>query len=195
MNAGVGVNEDALGGEALGAVAGNGIAVVEMRMLAGVEFDLAVIAKACGDAAIGMDRFDDGKVAIRNAERFVGCGELDTLACGADVHVAGGGGHGEETAPDGEAGQRVVDLGLGEQALRVGDFGDVAEAGLIARGRLPSRRCAPLPPATGVLAAMRRAPFSVATARFHWARRSVAICCGPGLLRADGGGLRGLAGA
>ena len=82
VNAGVGVNEDALGGEALGAVAGDGIAVVEMRMLAGVEFDLAVIAKACGDAAIGMDRFDDGKVAIRNAERFVGCGELDTLACG-----------------------------------------------------------------------------------------------------------------
>ena len=32
--------------------------------------------------AIGMDRFDDGKVAIRNAERFVGCGELDTLAYG-----------------------------------------------------------------------------------------------------------------
>ena len=33
MNAGVGVNEDALGGEALGTVAGNGIAVVEMRVL------------------------------------------------------------------------------------------------------------------------------------------------------------------
>ena len=80
VNAGVGVNEDALGGKALRAVAGDGIAVVEMRMLAGVEFDLAVIAQACGDAAIGMDRFDDGKVAIRNAERFVGCGELDTLA-------------------------------------------------------------------------------------------------------------------
>ena len=29
-----------------------------------------------------MDRFDDGKVAIRNTERFVGCGELDALAYG-----------------------------------------------------------------------------------------------------------------
>ena len=46
VNAGVGVNEDALGGEALGAVAGDGIAVVEMRMLAGVEFDLAVVVEA-----------------------------------------------------------------------------------------------------------------------------------------------------
>ena len=44
--------------------------------------NLAVIGQACDDAAIGTDRFDDGKVAIRNAERFVGCGELDTLAYG-----------------------------------------------------------------------------------------------------------------
>ena len=55
VDAGIGVNEDAFGGEALRAVAGDSIAVVEMRMLPGVEFDLAVIAKACGDAAIGMD--------------------------------------------------------------------------------------------------------------------------------------------
>ena len=35
VDAGVGVNENAFGGEALGAVAGDGIAVVEMTMLAG----------------------------------------------------------------------------------------------------------------------------------------------------------------
>ena len=82
VNAGVGANEDALGGKALRAVAGDSIAVVEMRMLAGVELNLAVIGQACGDAAIGTDRFDDRKVAIRNAECFVGCCELDTLAYG-----------------------------------------------------------------------------------------------------------------
>ena len=52
MDAGVGVDEDALGGESLGAVAGDGIAVVEMAMLAGVELDLAVIVEAGGNAAI-----------------------------------------------------------------------------------------------------------------------------------------------
>ena len=41
-----------------------------------------LLSRPRGDAAIGTDRFDDGKVAIRNAERFVGCGELDTLAYG-----------------------------------------------------------------------------------------------------------------
>ena len=45
MDAGIGVNEDALGGESLGAVAGDGIAVVEMTMLAGVELDPAVLSR------------------------------------------------------------------------------------------------------------------------------------------------------
>ncbi len=82
MNAGVGVNEDALGGKPLRAVARDSIAVVEMRMLTGIEFNLAVITEARDHPAVGMDRFDDGKVAIRNTERFVGCGELDALAYG-----------------------------------------------------------------------------------------------------------------
>ena len=48
VNAGIGVNEDAFGGEALGAVTGDGIAVVEMTMLVWVEFDLAVVVEADG---------------------------------------------------------------------------------------------------------------------------------------------------
>ena len=48
VDAGVGVNEDPFGGEALGAVTGDGIAVVEMAMLVGVEFDLAVVVEADG---------------------------------------------------------------------------------------------------------------------------------------------------
>jgi hypothetical protein len=42
VDAGIGVNQDALGGETLRAVAGDGVAVVEMAMLAGAELDLAV---------------------------------------------------------------------------------------------------------------------------------------------------------
>ena len=82
MDAGIGMDEDALGGEALGAVTGDGVAVVEMTMLAGVEFDLAVVVEACRDPTIGMDRLDDREVAIGNAERFVGRGELDAVAYG-----------------------------------------------------------------------------------------------------------------
>ena len=82
MDTGIGVNEDAFGGKALGPMTGYGVAVVEMTMLFGVEFDLAVVVEADGQAAIGLDRLDRGHVAIRNAERFVGCGELDTVAYG-----------------------------------------------------------------------------------------------------------------
>src|ERR1035437_7961124 len=43
------------------------------------------------------------------------------------LNIAAGRGHAEQAAPDGEAGQRVVDLGLGEQPLRVGDLRNGAE--------------------------------------------------------------------
>ena len=42
VNAGIGVNEYAFGSETLGAMTGNGVAVVEMAMLADVELDLSV---------------------------------------------------------------------------------------------------------------------------------------------------------
>ena len=68
MNFGIGLDENAFGGKALGAVAGDGVAVVEMTMLVGVEFDLAVVVEADGQAAIGVDRLDRSDVAICNAE-------------------------------------------------------------------------------------------------------------------------------
>jgi len=43
VNAGVGVHEDALGGEALGAVASDGVAMVKMAVVVGVDIDLTVI--------------------------------------------------------------------------------------------------------------------------------------------------------
>jgi hypothetical protein len=80
VDTGIAVNEDAFGGKALGAVTGNGVAVIEMTMLVGVEFDLAVVVEASGKAAVGMDCLDDGKVAVSNAERFLWRGELNTVA-------------------------------------------------------------------------------------------------------------------
>ena len=80
MDAGIGVNEDPFGSEALRTVTGDGVAVVEMTMLAGVEHDLAVVVEAGGEPTIAVDRLDDGEVAIGNAKRFVGRGELDAIA-------------------------------------------------------------------------------------------------------------------
>ena len=80
MNFGISVDENTLGGQALGAMARDGVAVVEMAMLTGVEFDLAVVIKEGGETTIRMDRLDDSEVAIGNAERFVRRGELDSIA-------------------------------------------------------------------------------------------------------------------
>jgi len=82
VNAGIGMNEDVFGGNALGAVTGDGIPVVEMTMLAGVEVDLPIIDEVGGETAIGIDGLDGGQLAIGNPERFVGRGELDAVAHG-----------------------------------------------------------------------------------------------------------------
>ena len=82
VDGGIGVNENVFGGEALGAMAGDGVAVVEMTMLAGVELDLAVVVEACTEPTIVMDGFDGREVAIGDAKRFVGRGELDAVANG-----------------------------------------------------------------------------------------------------------------
>lgn len=68
MDAGIGVDEDTLGGETLRAVAGDGISVVKVAVLAGVELNLPVIVQAGREAAIGMDRLYDGKVTVGDSE-------------------------------------------------------------------------------------------------------------------------------
>lgn len=67
MDAGVRVDEDAFGGKTLRAVTGNGIAMVEVTIFAGVELDLTVVVDAGGDAAIGMNRHDRAQVAVSDA--------------------------------------------------------------------------------------------------------------------------------
>jgi hypothetical protein len=56
VDAGVGVNEDAFRSEALRAVTGDGVAVVEMTMLACPELDLAVVVEASGKARRARQR-------------------------------------------------------------------------------------------------------------------------------------------
>ena len=58
MDPSVSVNQNAFGGESLGAVTGDGIAVVEMTMLGGFELDLAVVVEACRKPTVGMDGLD-----------------------------------------------------------------------------------------------------------------------------------------
>jgi hypothetical protein len=54
VNTCIGMHQHAFGGQALGAVTGDCVAVVEMTMLACVEFDLAVIVEACREPTFGF---------------------------------------------------------------------------------------------------------------------------------------------
>ena len=55
MDAGVGVNENAFSGEALSAVARDGVAVVEVTMVGRVELNVAVVVEASGNSAVRRD--------------------------------------------------------------------------------------------------------------------------------------------
>ncbi len=76
------MNEDALSGKALGAVAGDSIAVVEVTMLTGVELNVAAIVRTGGKATNRTDLFDGSEVPFVNAKGFVGCGELNAVSDG-----------------------------------------------------------------------------------------------------------------
>ena len=80
MNAGVCVNEDALCCKPLGTVAGNGVAVIEVAVVSGIELDSAVIIEPRSNSTIQCDRLDEGEIAVGGAERFVRGRELDPVA-------------------------------------------------------------------------------------------------------------------
>lgn len=61
-------------------MAGNGVPVVKMAMLFGIEFDLLAVVEAGRDASIRRHGFDGGKVAVGDAKRLVWSGELNTIA-------------------------------------------------------------------------------------------------------------------
>jgi hypothetical protein len=80
MDTSIGVNQDTLGRESQGAVAGDGVAMIEVAVLAGAEFDPAIAFEPTRDATIGCDGFNHGKAAIDDAKRLVWCGELNPVA-------------------------------------------------------------------------------------------------------------------
>ena len=55
MNTGVGVNQDALGGESLRAVTGNGITVIEVPVFGSIEFDAAIVIDSDGNSTVRRD--------------------------------------------------------------------------------------------------------------------------------------------
>jgi hypothetical protein len=69
MNVSINMNEHALRGQPLGgAVAGDGVAVVEVAMLCRVEFDLPAAFQPRGDTPIRRNGLDDGKIAVGNSK-------------------------------------------------------------------------------------------------------------------------------
>ena len=54
--------------------------MVEVSLLLGIEFDLAVVFETGRNAAVRRDGLERGEVAIGDAERPIGCGELDAFA-------------------------------------------------------------------------------------------------------------------
>jgi len=68
VDARVRMNEDALSGESLGAVARDGITVVKVAVLGGVKFDPTVILEPGYDPATRRNGFDYGKVTIGNLD-------------------------------------------------------------------------------------------------------------------------------
>ena len=83
VNAGVGIDQDALGGESLGAVTGDGVAVIEMAMLTWRRIRCCrLLSRRAVICPSGRDGLDDGKVAIGDAKRLVRSGELNAVADG-----------------------------------------------------------------------------------------------------------------
>jgi hypothetical protein len=80
VNGSVSIHQNPLGGEALRAVAGDRIAMIEVSVVSGVEFYPSVVVETGGNLPIRSDGLYDGKVAIRDPQLPVGSSELNTVA-------------------------------------------------------------------------------------------------------------------
>ena len=95
----------------------------------------------------------------------------------------------EQRPPDAETGQRIIDLGLGQQALSFRDLIDVAKSRLIASCRLLGRGARGGDLDRRIRGHASRAGERATSAAFHWAFKLVAICMVLGCLRPDVGRL------
>lgn len=75
------MNQDAVGSLPLAGVAGHCIAVIEMQMLARVEFDRAATVRLQAQPSVFLDALDCPQLAVRNVQ-FVGrCGDRVARRC------------------------------------------------------------------------------------------------------------------
>ena len=72
MRAGVDVDGDAVSGEALGTVAGDGVAMIEVRNPRRVKYDLLSISETGGEQTFGRDSLDRRPFSIGDAQPLVG---------------------------------------------------------------------------------------------------------------------------
>ena len=78
---GVHVNQDTVGSLSLAGVAGHGIPMIEMRMLARIEFYRSATVDFQAQPPVFLDPLDGPQLAVRNFE-FVGRrSELNAVAC------------------------------------------------------------------------------------------------------------------
>ena len=76
---GVHIDEDAVFGQTLGTVAGNGIAVIEVPHPSGVEIDGAAIIHSHGQAIVIADGFDPAAITVAHVEILIIVRELDAI--------------------------------------------------------------------------------------------------------------------
>src|SRR5580704_9691987 len=79
---GVHIDEDAVFGQTLGTVAGNGIAVIEVSHPSGVEIDSSSVIHFHGKAIVIADGFDTAAITVVHVEILIIVRELDAIAGG-----------------------------------------------------------------------------------------------------------------
>ena len=76
---GVHVHQHAVGGGTLAAVAGDGVAVIDMRVLSDVELHFLAGVEPNLKISVGVDLLDGSELAVGNMLIPVGSGELEAV--------------------------------------------------------------------------------------------------------------------
>src|ERR1019366_8456352 len=79
---GVHIDEDAVFGQTLGTVAGNGIAVIEVSHPSGVKLESSSVIHFDGQAIVIVDGFDPAAITVVHVEILIIVRELDAIAGG-----------------------------------------------------------------------------------------------------------------
>src|ERR1700678_4284842 len=75
MHRGIDMDQHAVGGKTLGAMAGDGVPVIEMPVVPIRERNGPAVVEMRGDCAVSGDVIDGGKIAVGILQAFVGSGK------------------------------------------------------------------------------------------------------------------------